>query len=124
MPHLTVEYTANLGQLQARSLLLELNRTLSKSGEFTDIDIKSRALRLDTWLVGTQEADAAFVHVKLAILSGRTEAVRQRLSGALLDCLRAQLASLGHPDVQACVEMLEIDRPTYGKLHLIDGGAA
>ena len=114
MPHLTVEYTANLTALDTPALLQCLNKTLLASGQFEELDIKSRAVALDCFRVGNRDSGQAFVHAKLAILSGRSEAVKQQLSAALL----AELQGLQWPtglSVQLCVEILDIHRPSYAK---------
>jgi len=115
MPHLTLEYTNNLNAINADRLLLALNQTLVDSGHFTDMDIKSRAIGLDTWRVGVSTAQHAFVHVKLAILSGRSPEVKSALSAALLRVLTDSCKGIASHPVQLCVEMLDIDRASYAK---------
>ena len=47
MPHLHMEYTANLPELNADVALIRLNNTLVASGQFAaEYDIKSRAVKL------------------------------------------------------------------------------
>jgi 5-carboxymethyl-2-hydroxymuconate isomerase len=118
MPHLTVEYTKNLTSLNANGLLLQLNQALAAAGNFEDIDIKSRAIALDNYLVGTTADDKAFVHVKLSILSGRTSHVKQALSNSLLQVLSDATVGIQKMHIQLCVEILEIDRETYTKATL------
>ncbi len=121
MPHLTLEYSANLTRLDAdftaTDLLLKLNQRLMQSGEFTEIDIKSRALRFDEVCIGTNPAQRAFLHVKLAILQGRTEQVRQQLSAALLEVLQQNVAACDELDIQLCVEIQQLERASYSKHH-------
>ncbi|MGL4767615.1 MAG: 5-carboxymethyl-2-hydroxymuconate Delta-isomerase [Formosimonas sp.] len=117
MPHLTVEYSANLA-LDAQAVLLRLNQTLLDSGEFDELDIKSRMLRLDDFRVGLNAPQEAFVHVKLAILSGRSAAVKQRLSAQLLHGLQTAQAWPSALSVQLCVEINEIERDSYSKTHM------
>lgn len=115
MPHLTLEYTNNLDAINAGSILLALNHTLVSSGHFNEMDIKSRAIALDTWRVGISTAQHGFVHVKLAILSGRSAEVKSALSAALLRVLSDSCKGLANHPVQLCVEMLDIDRASYAK---------
>lgn len=115
MPHLTLEYTNNLNPINPDSILLALNHTLAASGHFEEADIKSRAIALDTWRVGVSSTDHAFVHVRLAILSGRSAQVRSELSNALLRVLRASCKGLSAHPIQLCVEVQEIERASYAK---------
>lgn len=115
MPHLTVEYTRNLAGFDAPQALAALNRVLVASGQFEAIDIKSRAIALDTHLVGTGERACAFVHAKLAILSGRPVHTKREISDALLAVLKEACTWPAALHVQLCVEVQEIERESYAK---------
>lgn len=118
MPHLTIEYSNNLPQFNAETALAALNQALVASGQFEEIDIKSRAIQFDDFLVGTSPAGRAFVHAKLAILSGRTIETRQELANALLNALSGLCGLCGWPpqlQVQLCVDVQEIERASYAK---------
>ncbi|MGH8807978.1 MAG: 5-carboxymethyl-2-hydroxymuconate Delta-isomerase [Noviherbaspirillum sp.] len=115
MPHLTLEYTNNLTDFDARRVLPALNQALAASGHFNEIDIKSRAIALDTYQIGTAAEERAFVYVKLAILSGRSDQTKRELSNALLDLLRSSCKGITHCSLQLCVEVVDIDRSSYAK---------
>ncbi|MFZ6873643.1 5-carboxymethyl-2-hydroxymuconate Delta-isomerase [Undibacterium sp. Di27W] len=117
MPHFTLEYSGNL-PIKSQDLLLKINLALVDTHHFEEIDIKSRAIRLDDVLIGTQPADRAFLHAKLAILKGRSAEVRRELSERVLAVIQAAQTWPAGLDVQLCVEVLEIDRETYAKAHL------
>jgi 5-carboxymethyl-2-hydroxymuconate isomerase len=119
MPHITLEFTSNLPLFKAADTLLAINKVLLASGEFEELDIKSRAIRLETFLVGTQVSNhpdnQAFVHAKLALLSGRSAPTKQALSAALLTVLEQACAWPKTQSVQLCVEVQEIERASYAK---------
>lgn len=116
MPHLHLEYTANLPDLNADVALMRLNNTLVGSGQFSaEYDIKSRAVRLETFKVGTVLAERAFVHVKLALLSGRSSQIKQQLSDSLLAVVKDLCEWPEGLEVQLCVEILDIERESYAK---------
>lgn len=117
MPHLTIEYSKNLPDFQIPQLLLTLNQCLMQSGEFSEMDIKSRALCFDEVCIGTRPEQRAFLHLKLAILQGRSEATRQQLSSALLEVLQQFIPASPTLDIQLCVEVQEIERSSYSKHH-------
>lgn len=114
MPHLTVEYTKDIQGIGSTSALQALNHVLVASGQFEEADIKSRVIRLETFLVGTSPDLRGFVHAKLAILSGRSPEIKEALSQALLRALRTICTSAG-VHVQLCVEIVDIDRGSYSK---------
>ncbi|HZH43998.1 MAG TPA: 5-carboxymethyl-2-hydroxymuconate Delta-isomerase [Lysobacter sp.] len=115
MPHLTVEYTVNLPDLDAAALLDALNAALAGSGEFDEADIKSRAQRLDVFRIGTTPAARGFVHARLALLAGRSAETKRALSAAMLAVLQAEVAAPAGVDVQLCAEVVDIDRDSYAK---------
>ncbi|MNF44268.1 MULTISPECIES: 5-carboxymethyl-2-hydroxymuconate Delta-isomerase [unclassified Pseudomonas] len=116
MPHLHMEYTANLPELNADVALLRLNHALVASGQFSaEFDIKSRAVQVSRFRVGTGLGERGFVHVQLAMLSGRSPAIKKQLSESLLAVLQELCAWPAEVDVQLCVEILDIDRESYTK---------
>jgi len=115
MPHLTLEYTDNLPQFNADDALLKLSKVLIASGHFEEIDIKSRAIRLSTFLIGTSNSGRGFAHLKLAILSGRSTQAKRELSDSLLNVLSQVCAFSPDLHAQLCVEVQEIDGKSYAK---------
>jgi len=115
MPHLTLEYSDNIPQFNADRTLLQLNQALLDSGQFEEADIKSRALKLDTYLIGKANQGRGFVHIKIALLSGRTPQIKQALSASLLAALQQSRDWPTDMNIQLCVEVLEIDRASYSK---------
>jgi 5-carboxymethyl-2-hydroxymuconate isomerase len=111
-----MEYTANLTDLNADVALMRLNNTLVASGQFAaEFDIKSRAVKVETFKVGTALAERAFVHVKLALLSGRSAQIKKQLSESLLAVVQDLCEWPSGIEVQLCVEILDIDRDSYSK---------
>ena len=122
MPHVTVQYTANLDRLDPDALLAAVNRALLDSGEFGALAIKSRAMRLEHFRIGEAGTDHAFVHASLKILPGRPLALRQAIAGSVLAAMQA--ATAPHAlHCQFCVELETLDADTYTKAE-IDGRPA
>lgn len=115
MPHLTMEYSANITGFDAAGALLSLNTALVGTRHFEALDIKSRARALDTFLVGTEPRGHGFVHVTLALLSGRDAATKRALSDTLLSALKRFCADERGLRLQLCAEIVEIDRASYAK---------
>lgn len=75
MPHIVVEYTANIrDDARIPALLRTINATLiAQGGVFPTGGIRSRAIELQDYCVADGTEDDAFVHVTLKIGSGRTD---------------------------------------------------
>ncbi|KAF1033662.1 MAG: hypothetical protein GAK37_00016 [Pseudomonas sp.] len=117
MPHLRLEYSANLVDLEVEKTLLRLNNVLMASGQFgAESDIKSRARKIERFQVGTALAPRGFVAATLSLLSGRSPHIKKQLSESLL----AALQDVGNwPEgvqVQLSVELVDIDRESYSKV--------
>ncbi len=119
MPHLTLEYSDNVPSFDAHSVLLELNQALVASGQFEEIDIKSRAVRHDTYVVGTAPDNRGFVHVTLAILSGRSPQTKRALSEGVLHALKQVWAPAANVHIQLCVEVRDMEREPYAKASIV-----
>lgn len=115
MPHITVEYSANLSADPA-ILLAAINDAALKSGLFDDADIKSRAYAATHFRIGVEHRLRAFLHVRIGLLSGRSLEERRMLSelalGALDDAVNAQSGM----ELQLSVEIFELDRQSYAKV--------
>jgi len=111
MPFLTVEYSANLDPLDVPALLLRLNQTIVDGGHADELVIKSRAIRFDTFQVGTSTDVRGFLHVKLALMSGRTDEVKKALAEQLMAVVKDVAPTPGL--VQLAVELSDIDRAGF-----------
>jgi 5-carboxymethyl-2-hydroxymuconate isomerase len=115
MPHLTIEYTANLENFDAAKALAALNQVMVNTGLFHEPDIKNRAIRLDIFQAGVVCEPRAFVHLRVGILSGRSGEERKHMADALLPVLNATVHGAFSGEIQLSVETIEIDRPSYAK---------
>lgn len=96
MPHLIVEYTANLGEeAEIAALLRKANAVLiAQGGVFPIGGIRSRALRLEDYCVADASHDDAFVHLTLKIGAGRSPEQKQKAGDALFAMLREHFAAI------------------------------
>ncbi|SMH62909.1 5-carboxymethyl-2-hydroxymuconate Delta-isomerase [Azospirillum agricola] len=96
MPHLTVEYTGNLGaKADIPALLRKANAVLiAQGGAFPIGGIRSRAIRLEDFCVADGTADDAFVHLTLRIGSGRSAEQKKKAGDELFAMVRDHFADL------------------------------
>ena len=115
MPHLTLEYTRNLTGFEPALALAAINHAMLDSGLFGEPDIKSRAQALDCYQVGIQALPRGFVHVRIALLAGRSADERQKLAVAVLAALKLTVNAENGAEIQLSVETVDLDRPSYAK---------
>ena len=117
MPHLTLEYTKNLsGTPPTPELFLGLHQLLQATAGIRVDNCKSRWRKLEEWVVGGGDPNAAFVHLELRFLEGGLLEVQQAVGQGALDMLKAHF----HPapegvDLQITVEVGDIRKATYFK---------
>ena len=115
MPHLTLEYTANLSGFDPQAALAAINAASEASGLFGESDIKSRAVAVEHYRIGVKPLPRAFVHVCVALLAGRSAAERKALADGVLAALNATVDAPPGCELQLSVETVELDRPSYAK---------
>lgn len=118
MPHLIVEYTANLeGALDLDRLLDALHASALNTGVFPVGGVRVRAHRLVHYRVADRHPDNAFVHVLLKIGHGRDEATKQGACETIFECLKRELEPMFmHRPLGLSLELQEL-HPTLNFKH-------
>ncbi len=118
MPHCILEYSNNIvDEPDFRGLLLEVHEALASTGLFKQADIKSRVIRHQRFVVGDGAPDRAFVTMNVCILSGRDDAVKAQLSGAVLRVLEGHFPrTFAEKRCSITVQVTDIHRDSYGKM--------
>ncbi len=109
MPHCIIEHssTINAEQLNNKVFLGALNSELF---EADGRDIKVRSIAYENYQTGTEKED--FIHVTVRILSGRSDTDKVMLSETVM----TQLLSLSLSRASITVEVVDMDRNSYGKV--------
>ncbi|QIO08744.1 5-carboxymethyl-2-hydroxymuconate Delta-isomerase [Acinetobacter lanii] len=118
MPQMIVEYSNNIQNLDAQRLMMDLNQALFDTGFIGHPDeIKTRTRANADFLIGFGETGQAYIHVCLAILTGRTAEQKTKMADALISALEAFKAyQVKDLTVQLCVELTEMPREDYRKV--------
>jgi 5-carboxymethyl-2-hydroxymuconate isomerase len=115
MPHIIVEYSANLEPaLDPQALVDELHRVVIGLGIAEAPAVRTRTERREVYRVGDGDPANGFVHVVARLRIGRPEAARRALGEALLAATDHALAGAfrTHP-IAVTVEIHEIDHMTF-----------
>jgi 5-carboxymethyl-2-hydroxymuconate isomerase len=99
VPHLTLEYSANLadeasiGQLcTSLAACLDAQRD-NEQRVFPLGGIRVRALRCDQYCIADGRPDAAFLHANLKIAAGRSDATKKATGDALFEAIKQHFAA-------------------------------
>jgi 5-carboxymethyl-2-hydroxymuconate isomerase len=95
LPHLIVEYSANVeDQIALDALLDKLHACALGTGVFPLGGLRVRAHRADAYRIADKAPENGFVHVTALIGHGRSLDVQQRAGEALFAALTAHLEAL------------------------------
>ncbi|OAL80899.1 5-carboxymethyl-2-hydroxymuconate isomerase [Acinetobacter sp. SFB] len=116
MPHIHLEYSDNIQNLEPKPILLALNQAMVDGAYVGSAnEVKSRAICQHDYVIGVGDASQAYVHAKVSLLSGRSVEVQQEISQLLLTTLEQHLPGQNQVSLQICVEILEMPKATYTK---------
>jgi 5-carboxymethyl-2-hydroxymuconate isomerase len=117
MPHLVLEYSANVPDPPDLERVLErLHRAMTTAGPFDPANVKSRAVRRDCFRVAEGAPERSFVHLSAAVLAGREAETLRATASALLAVLQESFSRAhaeGRCDIT--VEIREMRRDLYLK---------
>jgi 5-carboxymethyl-2-hydroxymuconate isomerase len=95
LPHLIVEYSANIeDKIALDGLLDKLHASAVSSGMFPVGGIRIRAMRMDHYRIADCNPDNGYVHVTALVGHGRPLDFRQRVCEQIFEALTTHLASL------------------------------
>lgn len=115
MPHLLLEYTENLTPVKPlKKVFLELHFILSDHG-IAIKNCKSRANRLETYLVSNGDTGNAFVHLDVRFLTGRSEEIKTEIGSQMLGVLKRCFPGDKNIHLQITLEIRDIERHHYLK---------
>lgn len=111
MPHLIVEYSANLeGDLDMRGVIDALHAAALDSGVFPIGGVRVRAARRDLYKIADGHPDNAFIHVQARIGMGRAPEVRQKAAELIFERLKSATADVfARRPLGLSLEIVEID---------------
>jgi len=112
MPHIIVEYSANLdSETQIRALVKRLHEAALETGLFPLGGVRTRAARRDIYEIADGHSDNAFIHVLMRMGAGREEEEKNAAGQHIFDALTAGLEGVVAPGAPLAVslEMVEID---------------
>jgi 5-carboxymethyl-2-hydroxymuconate isomerase len=86
MPHLTVEYSANLKkQVDILKLVETVHQAALRTGVFELTAVRTRAASRDYYVIADGHPDNAFVAISVRVAPGRPPETRRRLGQEIFD---------------------------------------
>ena len=111
MPHVIVEYSANLeADISPRELIDRIHAAVVATGVYPLGGVRVRAARRDVYAIADRDPDNAFVAILIRMGRGRDEETRTRVSKDVMAALADETsASFAKRGLSLSVEIQEID---------------
>ena len=111
MPHLIIEYSANLdADIEVAALAQTIHAAALATGVLPVGGCRTRVARRDIFVVGDGHVDNRFIHVQARIGAGRSPDVRQKAAEQIFASLKAFTATVfAKRPLGLTFEIVEID---------------
>ena len=119
MPHIRIEYSANLERdVDIRTLVDQVHAAVLATKVFELAAVRTRAVRRDIYRIADGDPEHVFVHVDASIAPGRDAPTRKRVAQAILDTIAAATQGIAAArGVALSVEIREIDNSAALRLN-------
>jgi len=114
MPNITVEFSSALDHVDWSGFARELHPVIVETAAARLEACKTRTLRTEDDVVGAGGEGHAIVNVSIAMLAGRTDETKARLTEATLELLRKYLEPSDGRALHVSAEVRDLD-PSYRK---------
>jgi 5-carboxymethyl-2-hydroxymuconate isomerase len=117
MPHLTLEYSANVPPPDDLAAMLHnLHQALHSIGGIRIENCKSRVRVAQEFHIANGEEDGAFLHLDIRFMEGRPTSVKQTIGEEILLILKREFSeAMETLDLQITVEIRDISADCYFK---------
>lgn len=114
MPHITVDYSDALADtFDRRGFGLALHPLLARTVEGSVAGCKTRFRQIEECVIADGSDEVAMLHVKVALLSGRTPEKKAELSRAVLGLARDHVKPKPGLTVHTSVDVCDLARGSY-----------
>jgi 5-carboxymethyl-2-hydroxymuconate isomerase len=112
MPHLIVEYSANLEkQIDVLSLVEKIHQAALRTGAFEVGAVRTRAAKRDYYVIADGHKDNVFVAIMVRVAAGRPAETRLRIGQEIFDAACEYLETVYETTpIGISLEVQEIDK--------------
>ena len=116
MPHVTLEYSANLPELETYTpLFTEIHAALHDIVGIKLANCKSRARKAEPFHIAEGDSVHAFIHLNIEFVEGRSAQVKQALGSECLALLKRHYQAQLNDNLQITVNIIDIKLDNYFK---------
>ena len=113
MPHISLEYTENIQTIIKSDIFDKLITIIIQAAEVKYENCKSRAVKIKDYYIGSKNNNEGFVHLKIKILEGRTEKIKNKIAKKSLKTLKSYFKNTKVHNIQYSIEIQEMKKGNY-----------
>lgn len=111
MPHIILEHSDNIKNPEG--IFNKLHQLLESQLPTQLASCKSRSIAYHSFWLGDGSPKNAFVHLKIKILAGRTDKVKENLAASILKLMRQSFEKKAELNTQLSLEILDLNQHYY-----------
>ena len=117
MPHISLEYTANIkSQINTSAIFSEVHQILAAREAINIENCKSHAICIENYYIGQATDSNAFAHLEISVLQGKSDEFIQSIGDNCLTFLKSYFSqTLKQYKLQLTVAINQIPRSAYFK---------
>ena len=108
MPHISLEYTENIQTIIKSDIFDKLTTIIIQAAEVKHENCKSRAVKIKDYYIGSKNNNEGFVHLKIKLLEGRTEKIKNQIAQESLKALKSYFNNTKAHNIQFSIEIQEM----------------
>ena len=120
MPHIIIEHSKNILEIELIEIGREIQKIMSNisEGNFDPDQCKIRCIAYQNYIVGLEKNHENFIHISIKILSGRDVVIRKKLAISTFEYAKNFYKNLKLPQKRCdiSVDIIEVDREVYQKI--------
>ena len=116
MPHIVLEYSANLPRRQnLQQHFSDIHNILETVAGIRRENCKSRARIAEDYFIGDGDSGNGFVHTHISFVKGRSHQVKQKIGSQVLVLLQELFVDVLSDQLQITVQIEDINLDYYSK---------
>ena len=113
MPHISLEYTENIQKKLKSDFFDQILTVIIQAAGVKAENCKSRAIKIKNFHIGTKNKNQGFVHLKIKILEGRTQNIKNQIANNSLKVLKSYFYNTNESNIQYSIEIQEMKLENY-----------
>ncbi|MCY3413754.1 MAG: hypothetical protein INQ03_19070 [Candidatus Heimdallarchaeota archaeon] len=117
MPHIILEYSSNLKNLEYKDIFEVAHDALCSHAEADIENCKSQAYENDAYYIADGDTNKAFIHIEISLMEGRSEKIKASIAKEIIVYIESLIEETWREDLytQISIHFKDIIKKDYFK---------